>query len=77
MNRAGIFIGALTTFALTLLLNGCAQKESPESLTGVTSNGAGSVASDALPEVVVTAPRGLRRSDTIVLSKRDSGVAPE
>jgi len=75
MNRVNIFIGVVTALALTFLLNGCAQNKSPENLTGVTSNSAGSVASDALPEVVVTASRGLRRPDTIVLSKRDSGVA--
>lgn len=77
MNRMSVFIGVIATFALTLLVNGCAQNQSPESSTGVTSNSAGSVASEALPEVVVTAPQGLQRPNTIVLTKRDSGVAPE
>lgn len=77
MKRVSILIGVIATFALTLMVNGCAQNQSPESSTGATSNTAGSVASEALPEVVVTAPQGLQRPNPIVLSKRDSGVAPE
>jgi hypothetical protein len=75
MKRAQDLAGitAFCTLVLTSLLGGCTHNDAP-AVTSVGTDGTPvSVASDGLPEVVVTASRPAARP--IVLSARDSSAA--
>jgi hypothetical protein len=75
MRRANDLIRAAIIFIFTLpaLLTGCTQRDPPRYSGGGAAFDSSAVASNDLPEVVVTAPRP--RSKTIVLSARDAQSA--
>jgi hypothetical protein len=76
MRRANDLIGVAIFFIVTLpaLLAGCMQRDPLSDSGGRAAFDNAAVASNDLPEVVITAPRP--RSRTIVLSTRDAGPAP-
>ena len=76
MRRANDQIGLASVFIVTLpvLLTGCMQSDPPPDSDRRAAFDSSAVASDGLPEVVITAARP--RSKTIVLSARDAGSAP-
>ena len=63
------FIATLAT-----LLTGCTQRDPPVDSGGRVAFNNSTVASNDLPEIVVTAP--LPRPTTIVSSTRDAGATP-
>jgi hypothetical protein len=65
----GVFIGALPA-----LLAGCTERDSPADSDRLSTFGSSAVATNDLPEVVITAQRA--RSKTIVLSQRATGAVP-
>jgi hypothetical protein len=75
MRRANGLIRAAITVIVTLpaLLTGCTQRDSPPDSGRRAAFDSSAVASNGLPEVVITAPRA--RSKTIVLSSRDAQSA--
>jgi hypothetical protein len=75
MRRANDLIRAAITVIVTLpaLLTGCRQSEAPADSDRRAAFETSAVASNGLPEVVITAPRS--RSKTIVLSARDAQSA--
>jgi hypothetical protein len=75
MRRANGLIRAAITVIVTLpaLLTGCAQRDQPSDSGRRAAFDSSAVASNDLPEVVITAPRP--RSRTIMLSARDAQSA--
>jgi hypothetical protein len=75
MRRANDLIRAAITVIATLpaLLTGCTQRDPPPDSGRRDASDTSAVASNDLPEVVITAP--LSRSKTIVLSARDTQSA--
>jgi hypothetical protein len=59
---------------LTALLTGCTQHDPSSDSSGRAASDNFAVASNGLPEVVITAPR--LRSKTTVLSARATGTVP-
>jgi type IV pilus biogenesis protein CpaD/CtpE len=74
MWRVNHLLGAALVFIaiLTALLTGCAQHDPSSSSGGRAASDNFAIASNGLPEVVITAPRP--RSKTIVLSTRATGT---
>jgi len=75
MRRANGLIRAAITVIVTLpaLLTACAQRDPPRDSGRRAAFDSSAVASNYLPEVVITAPRP--RSKAIVLSARDTQSA--
>jgi hypothetical protein len=75
MRRANDLSGVVLVFIATLpaLLTGCKERDPSDSSTRAAF-GNSAIASNDLPEVVITAPRP--RSKAIVVSARDRGTAP-
>jgi hypothetical protein len=59
---------------LATLLTGCTQRDPPADSGGRVAFGNSTIASNNLPEIVITAPPP--RSRTIVSSARDAGAEP-
>jgi type IV pilus biogenesis protein CpaD/CtpE len=76
MWRANHLLEATLVFIaiLTALLTGCTQHDPSSDSGGRAASDNSAIASNGLPEVVITAPR--LRSKTIVLSARATGTVP-
>jgi ABC-type uncharacterized transport system auxiliary subunit len=71
-NLTGIFVISIATLAAVLA--GCTERDSPLESGRLPPFDSSAVASNDLPEVVVTAPRP--RSKTLMLSERATGTVP-
>ena len=76
MWRANDLPGAVLVFIATLaaVLTGCTQRDTPSDSSGRAAFDNSAVASEDLPEIVITAPRP--RTRTIVSSAREAGAVP-
>jgi hypothetical protein len=76
MQRANDLTGTFVVFiaTLTAVLAGCTEHDSPLESGTLPPFDKSAVASDDLPEVVITAPQP--RSKTIILSQRATGAVP-
>jgi hypothetical protein len=76
MWRANDLLGAVLVFIATLaaLLTGCTQRDPASISGGRAASDNSAIASNDLPEIVITAP--LPRTRTIVSSAREAGVVP-
>jgi len=76
MRRANDLTGTFVVVIATLaaVLAGCTERDSPLESGTLPPFDSSAVASNDLPEVVITAPQP--RSKTIVLSKSASGAVP-
>ena len=71
-HRPGVVLVFIATLAA--LLTGCTQRDPPEDSSGRVAYYNSTIASNNLPEIVITAPP--LRSKTIVSSAREVGAAP-
>ncbi len=75
MRRTNGLTGIVFAFAaLPALLGGCTEGDSPLESGRPLPFDSSAVASNDLPEVVITAPRP--KSNTIVVSERETGAVP-
>jgi hypothetical protein len=76
MCRANDLPAGVLVFIATLaaLLTGCTQRDPPANSGRLAAFDNSAIASNDLPEIVITAPRP--RSRTIVSSARETGPAP-